>query len=173
PKPQAFSYRMAASQRVAGSVTSRAQTWRGVRYSYGAMSRRATDCSGFTSQVFKSVGVKLPRTSREQSGVGSKVGKGSLSAGDLVFFHTTRGKRISHVGIYMGGGKFIHASSGGGKVMVSNLNEGYYRNRFVTARRISGAKIQGQAAVKAAQAKHSEKLPDILPDSVEDTEITR
>ncbi|CAN5653327.1 hypothetical protein BH11ARM2_BH11ARM2_26280 [soil metagenome] len=188
PKPHVFSSRMVAMQRTAkaktkpsaasrvqGSVASRAQSWRGVRYRYGAMSRNATDCSGFTTQVFHSVGVSLPRTSGEQASVGAKVDRGSLQAGDLVFFHTVRGKRVGHVGIYMGNGKFIHASSGGGKVMVSSLSDGYYNNRFVTARRIHGAKIQGQQAVKAAQKSQEEQksLPDVLPDTVEDSEITR
>ena len=60
-----------------------------------------------------------------------------MSKGDLVFFHTGRGHRVTHVGIYMGSGKFIHASSGGGKVQVNDLSEGYYSNRFVTGRRVA------------------------------------
>ncbi len=117
----------------------KANSYLGVRYRYGAASRSATDCSGFTTQVFRSQGVKLPRTSREQSTRGQKVSKGELKAGDLVFFNT-RGSRISHVGIYQGGGKFIHASSGKGRVMVSSLNEGYYQRRFAGARRVMSSK---------------------------------
>jgi len=119
-----------------GDLIAQAETFKGVRYSWGSASRSGTDCSGFTTQVFRKAGVKLPRTSQEQSHVGNKVGKGSLSKGDLVFFHTGRGHRVTHVGIYMGAGKFIHASSGGGKVQVNDLSEGYYANRFVTGRRV-------------------------------------
>ncbi len=120
-----------------GDLIARAETFRGVRYSWGRASRSGTDCSGFTTQVFGGAGVRLPRTSQEQSRVGQGIGRGSLSKGDLVFFHTGRGHRVTHVGIYMGSGKFIHASSGGGKVQVNDLSEGYYANRFVTGRRVA------------------------------------
>ena len=119
-----------------GDLITRAETFKGVRYSWGSASRSGTDCSGFTTQVFRGEGVTLPRTSREQSTVGNKISRDKLAKGDLVFFHTGRGSRVTHVGIYMGGGKFIHASSGGGKVQVNNLSDGYYSNRFVTGRRI-------------------------------------
>ena len=119
-----------------GDLITRAETFKGVRYSWGSASRSGTDCSGFTTQVFRGEGVKLPRTSQEQATVGNGVSRDKLSKGDLVFFHTGRGHRVTHVGIYMGGGKFIHASSGGGKVQVNDLSEGYYSNRFVTGRRI-------------------------------------
>ncbi len=117
-------------------IMSKAQSLRGVRYRWGGASRSGTDCSGFTTQVFKSDGISLPRTSGAQSKVGKPVARKDLQKGDLVFFKTTRGSRVSHVGIYIGSGKFIHASSGGGKVMESSLSEGYYNNRFVTARRL-------------------------------------
>ena len=119
-----------------GDLIARAETFKGVRYSWGSASRSGTDCSGFTTQVFRGEGVKLPRTSQEQATVGNGVSRDKLSKGDLVFFHTGRGHRVTHVGIYMGAGKFIHASSGGGKVQVNDLSEGYYANRFVTGRRI-------------------------------------
>jgi cell wall-associated NlpC family hydrolase len=117
-------------------ILTKARSMRGVRYRWGAASRSATDCSGFTTQVFKSTGISLPRTSGAQAKVGTAVSRKNLKAGDLVFFKTTRGSRISHVGIYVGSGKFIHASSGGGRVMESSLTEGYYSKRFVTARRL-------------------------------------
>ncbi len=118
-----------------GDLIAKAESFKGVRYSWGRASRSGTDCSGFTTQVFRAEGVKLPRTSREQARVGNKVSRKEMSKGDLVFFATGRGRRVSHVGIYMGNGKFIHASSGGRKVQVSNLT-GYYANRFVGARRV-------------------------------------
>ncbi|MEZ0325543.1 MAG: NlpC/P60 family protein [Fimbriimonas sp.] len=117
-------------------IMSKAQSLRGVRYRWGGASRSGTDCSGFTTQVFKSNGISLPRTSGAQSKVGKPVSRKDLQKGDLVFFKTTRSARVSHVGIYIGNGKFIHASSGGGRVMESSLSDGYYNNRFVTARRM-------------------------------------
>lgn len=116
------------------SLLDKAQQFLGVRYRYGGTTSRGFDCSGFVSSVFSSQGVKLPRTSAEQSGVGKAVSKSDLNKGDLVFF-ATRGRRVSHVGIYMGNGKFIHASSGGGKVKVDSLNDGYYARRYAGARR--------------------------------------
>lgn len=115
-------------------LMSAANGMRGVRYVYGGASRNSTDCSGFTLQVFRAVGVKLPRTAREQATRGTKVRRDELITGDLVFFNT-RGY-ISHVGIYIGKGKFIHASSGGRRVMESSLNEAYYSNRFLFGKRI-------------------------------------
>ena len=106
-------------------------------YSYGSSSRHATDCSGFTHQVYGRNGVRLPRTAHEQAEVGKRVGRASLKRGDLVFFKTMRSSRINHVGIYMGNGKFIHASSGGGKVQVNSLSDGYYARRFAGARRVA------------------------------------
>lgn len=140
--------RVAASQPKSNRVASNARTYDkedllgfakrmiGVRYRYGAMSRSATDCSGFTSQVFRSQGIKLPRTSYQQATVGQYVSRGSLKAGDLVFFRTGRGNRISHVGIYIGNNQFIHASTGRYRVTVDSLGSRYYNSRYVTARRV-------------------------------------
>ncbi|MHB8635802.1 MAG: C40 family peptidase [Fimbriimonadaceae bacterium] len=111
-------------------------SFRGTRYSYGSMSRHATDCSGLMVQVLEKHGVHLPRTAREQSNVGQAVSKSHLKKGDLVFFHTMRSAHVNHVGMYIGNGKFMHASSGGGRVQVNSLNEGYYARRFVGARRV-------------------------------------
>lgn len=108
----------------------------GVRYVYGGTSRRGFDCSGFVGYVFRQHGVNLPRTAAQQWNVGSSVSRGSLAPGDLVFFRT-RGSRISHVGIYVGNNRFIHASSGGGRIRVNDLT-GYYAARYAGARRVSG-----------------------------------
>jgi cell wall-associated NlpC family hydrolase len=116
-------------------IIERAKSMRGTRYRWGEASRSGTDCSGFTSQVFRSQGIKLPRTSREQAEVGKKVDFDHLKAGDLVFFHTVRGHRVGHVGIYIGHGQFIHASSAGGQVQVNSIS-GYYAHRLVGARRV-------------------------------------
>ena len=103
----------------------------GARYTWAH-----NDCSGYVMGVMKSQGIYLPHSSRGMSRFGRQVSKGALKPGDLVFFHTGRSKRINHVGIALGGGKFIHSSSGGGKVQVNSLNDGYYRGRFATARRV-------------------------------------
>lgn len=142
-----------------GDAVERASGMLGVRYRYGAASRGATDCSGLTTQVYKSMGVKLPRTAREQSSRGQKVDKSGLKPGDLVFFKT-RGSRVSHVGIYKGNGKFIHASSGKGKVMESSLNEGYYNRRYAGARRIVASKPTSKKAdTKVAKRQEPKSTP--------------
>jgi cell wall-associated NlpC family hydrolase len=112
-----------------------ALAYRGVRYRFGGQSRSGFDCSGFTSHVLGGKGVRLPRTAREQFKVGQRVTSKELKPGDLVFFHTTR-PGVSHVGMYAGSGKFVHASSGGGKVQVDSLTDGYYKKRLVGARRM-------------------------------------
>jgi cell wall-associated NlpC family hydrolase len=112
-----------------------AYAYRGVPYHFGGTSRSGFDCSGFTSYLYHKKGVNLPRTAAEQYGRGQKVHSGEMKPGDLVFFHTTR-RGVSHVGMYAGKGKFIHASSGGGRVRVDSLESGYYKQRLVGARRV-------------------------------------
>jgi cell wall-associated NlpC family hydrolase len=94
----------------------------------------AFDCSLFVQHVYASLGVDLPRTSKEQAQKGEKVDPGSISQGDLLFFRTN-GKTISHVAICVGNGKMIHASSSCG-VTISDMNSSYWKKRFVTARRV-------------------------------------
>lgn len=114
-----------------------AASWRGAPYVYGGVSRRGVDCSGFTMQVMREMGVSLPHSSAGQFRYGTPVAKSSLREGDLVFFNTT-GRGISHVGVYLGSGQFIHASTPRTGVIVSNINEAYYRNTYVGARRVLG-----------------------------------
>ncbi|MFC4778927.1 C40 family peptidase [Paenibacillus sp. GCM10023252] len=106
----------------------------GTPYKYGGTTTKGFDCSGFTSYVFDKMGIDLPRSSKSQAGVGKKIAKSDLIAGDLVFFETG-GNGISHVGIYVGDGKFAHSSSSKG-VTISKLSESYYTNNYVTARRV-------------------------------------
>jgi len=113
-----------------------ARTYLSIPYRYGAQSRKSTDCSGFVQQVFREFDIKLPRTAREQYKVGSKVERASLSSGDLLFFRTrSRKKYPTHVGIYLGNGKMIHASSRQHKVVISDVNHPYYVKRYVGAKR--------------------------------------
>lgn len=103
-------------------------------YRFGAAGGRAFDCSGFVRSVFGNVGVDLPHSAREQFGHGDVVRRGDLVPGDLVFFRTYR-RGASHVGIYMGEDKFIHAASRFG-VRISSLNSDYYAARYLGARRL-------------------------------------
>jgi cell wall-associated NlpC family hydrolase len=108
----------------------------GMPYRFGGESATGIDCSSFVQQVFRENQIDLPRTARDQSKMGSEVAPGDLKKGDLVFFHTYA-SYPSHVGIYLGDGKMIHASSGKGEVTVSDLNSDYYRSRFIGAKRLA------------------------------------
>jgi cell wall-associated NlpC family hydrolase len=130
PKPAAK-----GSNKNADALISSAKDLIGTRYVWGGTSRGGFDCSGFVGYVMRKAGVSLPRTSAAQAKVGTFVPRSSLQRGDLVFFNT-RGGRISHVGIYIGSGNFIHASSGGGRVRIDALSKAYYNTRYVTARRV-------------------------------------
>ena len=113
-----------------------ARTYLSIPYRYGAQSRKSTDCSGFVQQVFREFDIKLPRTAREQYKVGTKIERSRLSSGDLLFFRTrARKKYPTHVGIYLGNGKMIHASSRQHKVVISDVNHPYYVKRYVGAKR--------------------------------------
>lgn len=108
----------------------------GKPYVYGGTGAKGYDCSGLTYSIYlNTLNIKLNRSSRAQASNGVAVNRQDLIPGDLVFFRTS-GKNIGHVGIYIGDGKMIHASSGRKKVIISSLDESYYRTRYVTARRI-------------------------------------
>jgi len=113
-------------------VVDRALSLQGIPYVFGGTSRKGFDCSGLTQYVYRSSGVSLPRTASEQFRVGSSISKAQLKTGDLVFF-STYAPGASHVGIYIGGGKFVSASNSG--VSTSSLNSGYYGGRYLGARR--------------------------------------
>ncbi|HLW46773.1 MAG TPA: C40 family peptidase [bacterium] len=105
----------------------------GSPYRWAGIGRGGFDCSGLVSRVFAAAGVALPHSSSEQYGAGTAVPAARLVPGDLVFFRTyTSGP--SHVGIYLGGNRFIHASASRG-VVVSSMDEPYFRARFLGARR--------------------------------------
>jgi len=110
----------------------------GKHYVWGAVGPATFDCSGFTSYVFRQVGINIPRTSRQQAKYGKLVHKGQLKPGDLIFFDTDYNKKgIDHVGIYMGNDKFIHASSARKRVIITSLNKAFYKQRFKLARRVN------------------------------------
>jgi cell wall-associated NlpC family hydrolase len=109
---------------------------RGDRYRWGGASRGGFDCSGFTRYLFaRHAGVTLPHSASAQARLGQKVAREALRPGDLLFFRTYR-RGISHVGLYIGGNQFVHAANTRRRVRVDSLNEAYYHNRFVTARRL-------------------------------------
>ncbi len=108
----------------------------GKPYVSGDTGSRGYDCSGFTYAMYlKTFNMKLPRTSGGQSSAGQFVDKSKLQAGDLVFFRTT-GKGIGHVGIYIGNGNMIHASTGQRRITTTSIHTNYFASRYVTARRV-------------------------------------
>ena len=112
--------------------------WQGVRYRFGGLSTKGVDCSGLTVRAYREFyGVDLPRTVARQARKGTPVEKKHLRPGDLVFFKTGRFSR--HVGIYLGDNQFVHASRSQG-VMVSNLNNAYWRKRYWQAKRLLSKK---------------------------------
>ena len=115
-------------------IISKAQEYMGVPYIFGGTTPHGFDCSGYVQYVFARLDIKLPRTADVQFQAGTPVSTTELIPGDLVFFETyTAG--ASHVGIYVGDGNFIHASSSRG-VTISSLSQAYYSSHYIGARRI-------------------------------------
>ncbi|VYU12956.1 NlpC/P60 family protein [Peptoniphilus gorbachii] len=126
----------AVNPSIAAKVINSAENKLGSTYVYGDTGKDGYDCSGLVYSIYNNeLGISIPRSSVSQSTFGKQVSKSDLQEGDLVFFNTV-GNGVSHVGIYVGDGKFIHASSGQGKVMTSSLDEGYYQERYVNATRV-------------------------------------
>jgi cell wall-associated NlpC family hydrolase len=114
-------------------LTRTAMHYLGVPYMWGGESFSGVDCSGFVQAVFHRNGIELPRTADAPVEVGRHVPSARLEPGDLVFFQTYA-EGASHVGIYLGEGQFVHASSSDG-VRVDSLSESYYSSRYIGARR--------------------------------------
>lgn len=134
-RPVDLAKTLEASQAIS-SIKKSAYSFLGARYRFGGSSRSALDCSSFTQQVFREQSVKLPRTAREQFYVGNEVIRGDLKKGDLVFFQTYA-RFPSHVGIYLGNRKMIHASSREHRVVISSMDTPYYLSRYLGARRMT------------------------------------
>ena len=118
----------------------RALSFVGVMYRRGGESpETGFDCSGLVRHVFREgLGMMLPRTSRDISRIGETIQRDALQPGDLVFFNTLR-RGFSHVGIYLGEHRFVHAPATGGEVRVEDMRQGYWAKRFNGARRIAAA----------------------------------
>lgn len=128
----------AYSSSVANKVIQTGKKYISTPYVFGAASGRtsAFDCSSFTQYIFKKNGITLPRSSREQSKVGTKVSKTNLLPGDLIFSDTNRDGVINHVSVYMGNNKLIHTYKKGVGVTISNFKGSAWDKTFVTARRV-------------------------------------
>lgn len=112
-----------------------AKSYLGGKYVWGATGPDAFDCSGFTQYIYKQAyGKSIPRVSYEQANYGEKVDREDLQPGDLIFFDTMNKGRVSHVGIYIGNNKFIHAANSKSGIIESELS-GYYSKKYMGARR--------------------------------------
>ncbi|CAA6823193.1 MAG: Putative secreted protein [uncultured Sulfurovum sp.] len=128
-----------AKQNVIENIEQNAKSFLGVPYVWGATGPNKFDCSGFTQWVYRDAGINIPRVSRDQARVGHFISYDNLQRGDMVFFDTKKKRtgRVSHVGIYLGNGDFIHASSAGKSVVIYNFNEKqFYKKRFLWGRRV-------------------------------------
>ncbi len=129
------------SSGLGADIVATAKQYLGTRYSYGGASAKGFDCSGFTMYIFGLYGYSLPHSATSQwYNSGTNVTRDELQPGDLVLFcdpSRSAGKACSHVGIYVGDGDFIHASSGSNAVRISSLNEGYYNGYYVGAKRVA------------------------------------
>ncbi|WAH39327.1 NlpC/P60 family protein [Alicyclobacillus dauci] len=120
----------------ASAIIATAKGFLGTPYVWGGTAPSGFDCSGFVQYVYGQNGVTLPRTSTEQSTVGTSITQAALQPGDLVFFADTWKAGVSHVGIYLGNRQFIEESSGKGQVIITSLDNPYYAAHYAGARRV-------------------------------------
>ncbi len=124
---------------IKNQIESKAKSFLGTKYVWGATGPSKFDCSGFTQWVYRDSGITIPRVSKDQAKVGSYVQYANLKRGDMVFFDTKKHREgiVTHVGIYLGNNNFIHASSAAKKVVIYNFEDKpYYKKRFLWGRRV-------------------------------------
>lgn len=152
------------------AIVKEAHKWLGTKYKYGGIDRSGVDCSGMVMRVYdKAAGVKLPRSSAQQREFCKSIRRKDLAAGDLLFFATGRDKtRVSHVGIYIGDGKMIHASTSKG-VITSSLNEKYYVNKYHSSGRVTASsKRANREHPSMTEPTQELKKPDVPSIRLED-----
>lgn len=131
----ARSWQTGGNEHLRNDIVRTAQQYIGVPYRWGGESpRTGFDCSGLTMVVYRLNGLDLPRSSGQQWQAGTPIRRGQLAKGDLVFFATSGGRRVSHVGIYAGNSKFLHAPGRGRNIRISSLASKYYQSRYLGAR---------------------------------------
>ena len=131
--------RLADSITVVANLNEQLRNWRGAPYRYGGNSPDGGfDCSGLITYVYRgAAGVALPRTTREMNAMrGATIRRDALKAGDLLFFATSGGRRVSHAAIYVGEGRFVHAPSTGGTVRLDSLSNSYWQKSYLSAKRV-------------------------------------
>jgi hypothetical protein len=170
-------------QHVARDLVVRALSLLGVNYKFGGNTpETGLDCSGLVRYVFhEAAGLILPRRAEEISRAGEAIGREQLRPGDLVFFNTLR-RTFSHVGIYIGDGRFVHAPSAGGEVRVESLSASYWRRRFNGARRMLAGSLLSDPEVSrivaavgsdAAAAPMADPLDAASPDARPSVQASR
>lgn len=145
----------------ASELVANAMGFLGVPYKYGGTSTESGgfDCSGFVRTIYEqTLGLVLPRRASQQAAATEVIKRKDLQPGDLVFFNTMR-RAFSHVGIYIGNGKFIHAPRTGGEIRVEDMDLRYWRSRFDGARRVETASRDNTATVPS-ESRSTELVPD-------------
>ena len=134
-EPSAPSVPDVPASELAASIIAMGKKYIGVPYKWAGTTPKGFDCSGFVMYVFGAHGITLPHNSRSMYSHGTSVAKKDLKPGDLVFFYGSNKSVINHVGIYIGNGQFIHASSSKG-ITITGLESSYYVNHYYGAKRI-------------------------------------
>lgn len=136
-KAKGIKYRLNPKDRA--KLIQDAKYYRGGKYVWGGTTPNGFDCSGYVQYLYKKHKINLPRTAYSQSKIGKTIALKDIKKGDLLFFLTdkSRGIPITHVGIYLGNNKFIHAASRKDGIIISPINYGSYRDCFVTAKRVN------------------------------------